>query len=91
MPLDLTHGHAPGIERENLVVEPLQAPLALLDQLRREIPVPIAWNPDRQGPGLRFDSLGAMAVAPVIAGRRAVERITQMVGQLRPQGALNQR
>jgi hypothetical protein len=42
MRLDVAHRQAAEVERQDLVVEPLQAPLALLDDLRLEAGVTIA-------------------------------------------------
>ena len=42
-PLDLPGRQPPRIQGQDLLVEPLKAPLALADQLRLEAAVPIPW------------------------------------------------
>ena len=84
MALDLARGHAARIQRDDLFVEPRQAPLALGNQLRLELAVAITGHIDRHFALIALDRLAAAAVAGVTAtaALRCVLVIAQVVGEL---------
>lgn len=47
--LDLTHGHAPGVHRNDLVIKAGETPFVFGDQYGRETAVSVARNLDTQG------------------------------------------
>ena len=82
--LDVARRQPARVEREDLVVEALEAPLALADDLRLEaaVAVPRRLDPDR--PVLGRKRLRGRAVAGVAgpAGRLLVRLVAEMLGQL---------
>src|SRR5439155_15010326 len=90
--LDVARRQAARVEREDLVVEPLEAPLALADDLRLEaaLAVPRRFDPHR--PVLRRKRLRCRAVAGVAraAGRLLMWLVAEMLGQLRRHRPLHQ-
>ena len=80
------------VEREDLVVEALEAPLTLPDDLRleRPLPIPRRARPDR--PVLGRKRLRGRAVTGVAgaAGRLLVRLVAEMLGQLRRHRPLHQ-
>jgi hypothetical protein len=90
--LDLPHRQAAGIERDDLVVETVQAGLALGHDLRLEAAVAIARHVDldRTVLGQHRLAIGAIAVVAAAAARRIALLVAEMVRQLGTQGALEQ-
>jgi hypothetical protein len=90
--LDLAHREAAGVQRQNLVVEAGESPLVLADQLRRERPVAITRDVERQRAVVGQDRLTARAVAVIDGPRRllAARRIPEMVRQLAAEHPLDQ-
>ena len=90
--LDVAGRHAARVQRQDLVVEPLKAALALADDLRLEAAVAIAGRVDRHPPVLGDQRLGRLPVARVAraAGRLPMRLVAQMVGQLDLQRSLDQ-
>jgi hypothetical protein len=84
--LDLPHRQAAGIERDDLVVEAIQAGLALGHDLRLESGVAVAWHVDLDRPVLGQHRLGVRSIAVVAgaAARRIALLVAQMVRQLGP-------
>src|SRR6266516_149415 len=93
MALDLPHRHAAGVEAQNLVVEAVEPPLALGDQLRLEAARPVARHRKLDLAVLGEDRLRARAVAAVAAAAagRITLLVTQVFGQLHSERALDQR
>ncbi len=93
MALDLPHRHAAGVEAQNLVVEAVEPPLALGDQLRLEAARPVARHRNLDLAVLGEDRLRARAVAAVAAAAagRITLLVTQVFGQLHSERALDQR
>ena len=92
-PLDLAHRHAARVHGDDLVVEAGEASFVLRDQDRGEASVPVARDVDAQRPFLGQDGLAARPVAMVVGVGRLFgpRRVAQVVGELRPQGAFDQR
>ena len=93
MALDLTDRHSPGVERDDFVVEAIQARLAFGHDLRLEAAVAVARHLDLDRPILGQHRLGVGPVA-VVAGPSAggiALLITKMVRQLGAQRPLEQR
>ena len=65
--LDLARRHAACIERNHLVVEAFQAPLAFLDQLGLEARIAIARHLEVELTAVGLDGFGRLAVARVAA------------------------
>ena len=80
------------VEREDLVVEALEAPLALPDDLRLEAALAIPRRLDPHRPVLGRKRLRRRAVAGVAgpAGRLLVRLVAEMLGQLRRHRPLHQ-
>jgi hypothetical protein len=93
MPADVAHAHPPRVERDDLVVEPVEPRLALGNQARLEAALPVARHRDLQQALLDPQRLAAHAVAPVrLHGRRLLPvLVAEMLGQLGPEHALHQR
>ena len=74
--LDVTHAQAAGVERDDLLVEPVKAPLALLDDLRLKRPVTVAGPVQGNRAMIGVQRLGCAAVAlfPPGSGRGAEPR-----------------
>jgi hypothetical protein len=91
--LDLPNRHAACIEAQNLVVEPVEPRLPLGDQLRFETAGPIAWHRNLDFAILGQHRLRTRTVAAVAfaATCRIALLVAEMVGQLRPERALDQR
>ena len=68
MALDLAHGHAAGVERQDLFSETGPAGLVLGNQLRLEGAMPVTGNCDRQLAELAFECLSTLAVVGVAGG-----------------------
>ena len=70
MRLDIPRREAPRIEREDLVVEPLEPTLALADDLRLKAPVAITRRVDRTRPCSVINVFGVdpLRVLPVPPG-----------------------
>jgi hypothetical protein len=83
--LDLPGAHAPRVHRDDLVVEPGEAPLVLGDQLRVEARLPIPRHLELDPPGLGQHGLLAVAVAAVgavVPGQVVVHlRVQRPLGQ----------
>jgi len=92
MRLDLAHGHATRIQRQDLVVEAGPAGLVLGNQLWLEATVPITRDLDRQLAELALEGLAAAPVARVAGhvGDRFVLVVTEVLGHLRIQRPLDQ-
>jgi hypothetical protein len=91
--LDLPHRHAAGIQGDDLVIEAIQAGLALGHDLRLEAAVAIARHIDLDRSILGQHRLGRGSVAVVArpaAGRIAL-LVAEMVRQLGAQRPLEQR
>src|SRR6516165_10451089 len=91
--LDLPNRHAACIEAQNLVVEPVEPRLPLGDQLRFETAGPIAWHRNLDFAILGQHRLRTRTVAAVAfaAACRIALLVAEVVGQLRPERALDQR
>ena len=76
--LDVSRGQAPGVERQDLVVEPPEAPLALPDELRLKAPVAVAGGVDRHRPLVGDQRLGRRAVARIVGA--ALTGVRQLLG-----------
>ena len=83
---------SPGVEREDLVVEPLKAALAFADDLRLKAAVTVAGRVDLDLPVLGDQRLRCRAVArvPRAAGRLLVRLVADVVGQLDLHRALHE-
>ena len=81
---DVARGQPAAVEREDLVVEPDEPPLALADDLRLKAPVAVAGRVDPDLPVLGDQRLRRRAVARVAgaAGRLLVRLVADVVGQL---------
>ena len=92
MALDLAHGHAAGVERQDLFIEASPAGLVLGDQLRLEGAVPVAGNFNRQMAEVAFERLLALAVAGVASsvGDQFVLAVAEMLGQFGIERLLDQ-
>ena len=92
MRLDVARGQSTRIQREDLVVKPLKAPLTLLDDLRIKTAVAIARRVDPHASVLSDQRLGTRAVArvPRAARRLGMRLIAHMVSQLDLHRALHQ-
>src|SRR3974390_1760218 len=93
MALDLAHRHTPGVEAQNLVVEPIEPRLAFRDKAGLETPAAIAGdrNLDLAVIGqqrLRTTAVAAVAASP--AGWVAL-LVAQMLRQLGAERPLDQR
>ena len=84
MPLDVSRGQSSGIQCQHFVVEPLQAPLALFDQLGLEAGVPVTGDLQVTRPRLQLHGFGARAIAIVamVTGLVGMSGIAEMRGQL---------
>src|SRR5439155_26230119 len=73
------------VEREDLLVEPLEAPLPLADDLRLEaaLAVPRRFDPHRSLLGRKRLRRRAVAGVAAAAGRLLVRRVAEILGQLR--------
>jgi len=99
--LNLSGGHAAGVERDNLLIDAVKAGLTFLDELRLELTVAAdrshARAALRAAPGRAWAALAlngfrrsAVArVAAVVAGSRVLV-VTQVVRQFALQSTLNQ-
>lgn len=79
--LDVAGGQAPGIERDHLVVETRQTPLALLHQLQLEGTGAVARHLERQAASVGQHGLRAAAIARVVA--RILGALVRVVIQVR--------
>ena len=84
MGLNLAHGHATGVQRDDLVVKAAPAGLVLGDELRLEAAVAVSGHLDRQFAEIAYEGLLAFAVAGVATGvgNCLVALVTQVFGQL---------
>jgi len=92
MTLDLAHGHAAGIQAQDLVVEPVEPGLAFGDELRLEGSRPVARNRNLDFAILGQKRLRTRPVAAVAApppGGIAL-LVTQMFAQLGAKRPLDQ-
>jgi hypothetical protein len=89
--LDVTRRQATRVESKDLVVEALEAPLTLPDDLRLKRPFPITRGTHVDGPVLGRQRLRGRAVTGVAsaAGRLLVRLVAGMLGQLRRHRALH--
>src|SRR5690349_7499464 len=81
------------MERQDLLVEPLEAPLALADDLRLKRTIPVARRADADRAVLghqRFRFAPPVARVPGPARRLLMRLVTEMVGQLDLHRALHQ-
>src|SRR5262245_19792016 len=93
MALDLAHRHAAGVHRHDLVVEPGETPLALLDDLRLEAAVAVTRHFQVDHPFVGDQPLAARAI-PLIALACRTDlalRIAQVHRQLRAKRSLQNR
>jgi hypothetical protein len=72
MCLDIPHAEAMGVEADDLVIDAVDAGLALPDQLGLEAAVAIAGHGERQFAVLALRPLGPRAIAPVGLARRGL-------------------
>ena len=86
MALDLTHAHATGIHRHDLLVEAGKASLVLGDQLRIEGRQAIPWDLQVDLAGVGEHGLTAIAVAGVVA----LTLLVEMMVHLGVEGPLSQ-
>jgi hypothetical protein len=92
MPLDLARSHPPRIQRQNLVVEALEPPLALPHQPGLERTISVARHLDHhfRGPGLHLLADSSIAgVAPVSPFDRVLF-VPEVRGQLTLERPLHQ-
>jgi hypothetical protein len=91
--LNLAHRHPAGVERQHLVVEAGETPLVFGDQARLKTPLAVARDIQRDRPVVSEHGFGTgpIAVVGVRLGFRPAGRISQMMGQLAAQRALDQR
>ncbi len=91
--LDLAHRHAARIERQDAVVEAVEAALALGNDRRLEAAVAVARNRQLDRAVLGQHRLAGMAVAAVAAAapRRVALLVAQVVAQLGAQRPLQKR
>jgi hypothetical protein len=89
---DIPRREPAGIEREDLLVEPLEPPLTLTNDLRLEAAVAVSRGVDLDWPVLGDQRLRCRTVAGVsrAAGRLQVRLETEVVGELDLHRALNQ-
>src|SRR5690606_12934758 len=92
MALDLSHRHATGVQRQDLVIEARPAGLVLGDDLRLETAVAVTGHFNRHLTELAFERLLALAVAGVAGGigYRLVAGVAKVFGHLRVQRSLDQ-
>jgi hypothetical protein len=92
MTLDFPHRHAPGIQRQDLVVKAGPAGLVLGDDLGFKVAVAVTRDVDRQFAELAFEGLLATTVAGVArrVGDGRVALMTQVLGHFSFQCPLNQ-
>src|SRR6266516_8209722 len=90
--LDVARRQAARVEREDLVVEPLEAPLPLPDDLRLKAAVAIPRRPQLDRAVLGRKRLRRRAVTCVAgpAGRLLMRLVAEMLGQLRRHRPLHQ-
>ena len=90
--LDIAHRQAARVQGEDLLVEPLEAALALADDPRLKAPVPIAGSVDPDLAVLGDQRLRGRAIpgVPRAAGRLLMRLVPDMVGQLDLQRPLDQ-
>src|SRR5205823_2222533 len=90
--LDIPRREPTRVERQDLLVEPLKAPLALSHQPRLKAPVTIPRRPDLDRPMLRAQRLGRRPVArvPRAARRLLMALIAEMVSELDLERPLHQ-
>ena len=90
--LDVPRRQATRVQREDLVVEPHEPPLALADDLRLEAAVAIAGGVDRHPPLVADQRLGRRPIPSVAraTGRLKMRLVAQMLGQLDLQRPLDQ-
>ena len=90
--LDVPRRQPPRVQREDLVVEPHKAALALSDDLRLEAAVAIPRGVDRYPPLIADQRLGRRPIPSVAGatGRLQMRLVAQMVGQLDLQRSLDQ-
>ncbi len=89
---DIPGRKAPGVEGEDLLVEPLKTPLTLLDDLRLEATITIPRGVDLHRPVLGHQRLWRTPIASVAraAGRLEMRLIPQMVSELDLHRSLDQ-
>jgi hypothetical protein len=90
--LNLTHRHAPCIQRQYLVVKAAPAGLVLGDDLRLECASAVAGDFNGQFTEVTLESFLAAPVAGVtgLVGHQFILAMTQVVSQLGLQRAFNQ-
>jgi hypothetical protein len=86
------YAHAAGVHRNHLVVEPVEAGLALANDLGSERGVAVAWHRDLQFTVLALQPFAGMAFAAVAraAPGGVVLLVTQVIGQLGAERLLQQ-
>src|SRR5262249_10635737 len=84
MPLDLARGHPPRVERNDLVVEAVEARLPLFAELRLQLSLAVPRHPDRDLSLLALERLTRLAVARVagVLSFRRVLLVAEMMRQL---------
>lgn len=84
MGLDVPGCHPLGVHRDDLLLQPRDVFLPLLDDLGLKIGLPVPRNLQADLPKLRFEGLGRVAVPGILCrfGFLVVLFVAQMVGQL---------
>ncbi len=92
MTLDFTHGHAAGVERQNLVVKARPTGLVLRDDLRLKAAVAVTGNFYRQLAKVALEGFAALAVAGVArrVGNALILGVAQVFSHLGLKGSLHQ-
>ena len=90
---DIPRRHAPRVHAEDLVVEPVEMPLMLRNELRLERPLSVARNPDRNRAPTGPDGLRPGTVTAVGLGLRwrLSSVVAQMLRHLRLHGPVHER
>jgi hypothetical protein len=88
--LDITGGHALGVQRDHVPREAVQAALAFAHRGRLEAAVAVPRHPQVDLADLGLDRLGVMPVAAVArpSTRRIVAFVAEMIGHLDLQAGL---
>jgi hypothetical protein len=90
MMLDIAHRHPAGIERDDHLVQPAQAPLTGRHQTRGEAPVAVSRDGKLNIASDRGHRLGERSIAGVVVKRgfRIASFVADVLGQLRLQAPL---
>ncbi len=92
MRLDLTHRHATGVQREDLVIKPRPPCLVLGHDLRLKAAIAVSRNINGQFAKFTLERLLALAVSGVAlgAGNGLVLVVSKVLSHLGFEGSLNQ-